>query len=66
MIGNIIRTGFMTLRRDRGAVMLSFIVPIAFFSIFAGHLQLHSAQVVRDEPIQPDHVVVQKKRFDAG
>jgi len=36
MIGNIIRTGFMTLRRDRGAVMLSFIVPIAFFSIFAG------------------------------
>jgi len=36
MILDIIRTGFMTLRRDRGAVMLSFIVPIAFFSIFAG------------------------------
>ena len=36
MILDIIRTGFMTLRRDRGAVMLSFIVPIAFFTIFAG------------------------------
>ena len=36
MILDIIRTGFMNLRRDRGAVMLSFIVPIAFFSIFAG------------------------------
>lgn len=36
MILDIIRTGFMNLRRDRGAVMLSFIVPIAFFTIFAG------------------------------
>lgn len=36
MILSIIRTGFMNLRRDRGALMLSFIVPIAFFSIFAG------------------------------
>jgi ABC-2 type transport system permease protein len=36
MILSIIRTGFMNLRRDRGAVMLGFIVPIAFFTIFAG------------------------------
>ncbi|HXF58314.1 MAG TPA: ABC transporter permease, partial [Candidatus Saccharimonadales bacterium] len=36
MILAIIRTGFMNLRRDRGALILSFIVPIAFFSIFAG------------------------------
>jgi len=36
MILDIIRTGFLNLRRDRGAVMLSFIVPIAFFTIFAG------------------------------
>jgi ABC-2 type transport system permease protein len=36
MILSIIRTGFMNLRRDRGALTLSFIVPIAFFSIFAG------------------------------
>ena len=36
MILSIVRTGFMNLRRDRGALTLSFIVPIAFFSIFAG------------------------------
>ena len=36
MILSIVRTCFMNLRRDRGALMLSFIVPIAFFSIFAG------------------------------
>ncbi len=35
MIGSIVRTGFMNLRRDRGALTLSFIVPIVFFSIFA-------------------------------
>jgi ABC-2 type transport system permease protein len=35
MIGSIIRTGWMNLRRDRAAMMLSFIVPIVFFSIFA-------------------------------
>jgi len=36
MILSIVRTGFMSLRRDRGALILSFVVPIAFFSIFAG------------------------------
>jgi len=36
MILSIVRTGFMNLRRDRGALTLSFLVPIAFFSIFAG------------------------------
>ena len=36
MIFSIVRTGFMNLRRDRGALTLSFIVPIVFFSIFAG------------------------------
>jgi ABC-2 type transport system permease protein len=36
MIFSIVRTAFMNLRRDRGALTLSFIVPIAFFSIFAG------------------------------
>src|SRR5262249_20638203 len=32
----VIRTGWLNLRRDRAALMLSFIVPIVFFSIFAG------------------------------
>ena len=34
MIAAIIRNGFRALRRDRGALILSFILPIAFFSIF--------------------------------
>jgi ABC-2 type transport system permease protein len=35
MIVNIFRTGWMNLRRDRAALMLSFVVPVVFFSIFA-------------------------------
>jgi ABC-2 type transport system permease protein len=31
----IVRTGLIALRRDRGAFALSFVLPIAFFSIFA-------------------------------
>ncbi|HTQ55809.1 MAG TPA: ABC transporter permease [Bryobacteraceae bacterium] len=34
MILAIVRNGFRSLRRDRGALILSFILPIAFFSIF--------------------------------
>jgi ABC-2 type transport system permease protein len=36
MIAAVLRTGWLNLRRDRAALMLSFIVPIVFFSIFAG------------------------------
>jgi len=35
MISSIVKAGWMNLRRDRAAMMLSFIVPIVFFSIFA-------------------------------
>jgi ABC-2 type transport system permease protein len=35
MISAVIRAGWLNLRRDRAALMLSFIVPIVFFSIFA-------------------------------
>ena len=35
MIAAIVHNGFRSLRRDRGAMILSFILPIAFFSIFA-------------------------------
>jgi ABC-2 type transport system permease protein len=35
MIGTFVRTGFLALRRDRAAFILSFVLPIAFFSIFA-------------------------------
>lgn len=34
MIAVIVQTGFRVLRRDRGALILSFILPIAFFTIF--------------------------------
>ena len=35
MIAAIVRNAFRALRRDRGALILSFILPVAFFSIFA-------------------------------
>jgi ABC-2 type transport system permease protein len=35
MIWTIVRNGFRGLRRDRGAFIMSFVLPIAFFSIFA-------------------------------
>lgn len=35
MIAAVVRTGWMNLRRDRAALMLSYVVPIVFFSIFA-------------------------------
>ncbi|MGD0360321.1 MAG: ABC transporter permease [Bryobacteraceae bacterium] len=34
MIAAIIQNGFRSLRRDRGALILSFVLPVAFFSIF--------------------------------
>ena len=35
MISAIVRTAMVSLRRDRGALSLSFILPVVFFSIFA-------------------------------
>ena len=35
MILQVARTALLALRRDRGALVLSFILPLAFFSIFA-------------------------------
>jgi ABC-2 type transport system permease protein len=35
LIASIVRTALVSLRRDRGALALSFILPIGFFSIFA-------------------------------
>jgi ABC-2 type transport system permease protein len=35
MISAIVRTSFRALRRDRGAFILTFVLPVAFFSIFA-------------------------------
>ena len=35
MILHVARTAWTALRRDRGAFVLSFVLPLAFFSIFA-------------------------------
>ena len=35
MISAIVRTAVVSLRRDRGALLLSFILPVVFFSLFA-------------------------------
>ncbi len=35
MTGTIVRIGWINLRRDRTALLLTFLLPIAFFSIFA-------------------------------
>ncbi|MFZ0780725.1 MAG: ABC transporter permease, partial [Candidatus Sulfotelmatobacter sp.] len=35
MIWNVARTALIALRRDRGAMVLSFVLPLAFFTIFA-------------------------------
>ena len=34
MIATIVQTGFRSLRRDRVAFILSFVLPVAFFTIF--------------------------------
>lgn len=34
MIGTIVQTSFRSLRRDRGAFLMSFVLPIGFFTIF--------------------------------
>ncbi len=35
MIWNVARTALIALKRDRGAMVLSFVLPLAFFTIFA-------------------------------
>ena len=57
MILSVVRTGLISLRRDRGALALSFILPIAFFSIFA---VIFGAR--RDTTPKVDVVVVDEDR----
>lgn len=47
MIGAVVRTGWMNLRRDRAALMLSFAVPVVFFSIFAAIFANRSSRTPR-------------------
>ncbi len=58
MIPTIVRAGYRALRRDRSAFILSFVVPIAFFSIFAvifGHMGSSSTPRVHVLVVDQDH-----------
>ena len=67
MILSIVRTGFMNLRRDRGALTLSFIVPIAFFSIFAGIFGSRNGGTdpIRIAVVDEDHTELSKRLVEA-
>jgi len=67
MILDIVRTGFMNLRRDRGALILSFIVPIAFFSIFAGIFgsRKGGTEPIRIAVVDEDRSPVSRRFVDA-
>jgi len=58
MISTIVRNGFLALRRDRGALVLSFVLPVAFFSIFAlvfGPMSVSSTPRVHVLVVDEDH-----------
>jgi len=58
MIPTIVRNGFLALRRDRGALVLAFVVPLAFFSIFAiifGPMSTNSTPRVHVLVVDEDH-----------
>lgn len=57
MILAVLRTSWLNLRRDRGALLLSFVVPIVFFSIFAGIFgaQRSGTSTVKLAVVDEDH-----------
>lgn len=66
MILSVMRAGWTNLRRDRAALMLSFVVPIVFFSIFAGMFGgRRSTPRVEVAIVDEDHSASSKKLIDA-
>ena len=64
MIAAIVLNGFRALRRDRGALILSFILPIAFFSIFGmifGGMGSDSTPRVSVLVVDEDHSAVSER-----
>jgi len=58
MIATIVQTGFRSLRRDRGAFILSFVLPMAFFTIFGfvfGNMRGSSTPRVSVLVVDEDH-----------
>ncbi len=66
MIAAIVRTSFRALRRDRGAFILSFVLPVAFFSIFAVIFgQAHnSTPKVSVAVVDEDHTAASQRLVD--
>jgi len=57
MIGTLLRLGWINLRRDRVAQMMTFALPVMFFSIFAlifGH-QRNATQRIHLPVVDEDH-----------
>jgi ABC-2 type transport system permease protein len=67
MILDVVRAGWMNLRRDRAAMMLSFIVPIVFFSIFYAvfGLQRSTTPRVKLAIVDEDRSTNSKRLIDA-
>jgi ABC-2 type transport system permease protein len=67
MILDVVRAGWMNLRRDRAAMMLSFIVPVVFFSIFAAMFgaQRSSTSKVRVAIVDEDQSTSSKRLIEA-
>ena len=68
MIGTIVLNGFRAIRRDRGALVLSFVLPVAFFSIFAlvfGPMSSESTPRVSVLVVDEDHSAA-SERLVAG
>jgi ABC-2 type transport system permease protein len=64
MIGTIVQTGFRALRRDRAAFILSFVLPIAFFTIFAsvfGGMKNSGTARVSALVVDEDHSAVSQR-----
>jgi ABC-2 type transport system permease protein len=64
MIWTIVNNGFRALRRDRGALILSFVLPIAFFTIFAmifGGMSTSSTPRVKVLVVDEDHTPVSER-----
>jgi ABC-2 type transport system permease protein len=67
MISAIVRTSFRSLRRDRGAFILTFVLPVAFFSIFAVIFSQsrNGATKVSVAVVDEDHSVASQRLVEA-
>ena len=68
MIGAILQTSFRSLRRDRGAFVMSFVLPIGFFTIFGfvfGSMRSSSTPRVNVLVVDEDHSAASRSLLNA-